>query len=161
MLRFIVIQALLFYMGVDQIFYQLLNQLAIFFFSSHTYILEQIQAPRLIVYHWVSISFCEFYPNFDLDWLIKILNNLDESIHQSFNQKIPSIFCVCSIINDSLVLCTWPEDPEDTKFKIIRIVHGFMAAKRITVVGKHTALTNCSSTHAVEQLHWNCMHIVV
>jgi hypothetical protein len=52
------------------------------------------------------------------------LNNLDESMHQSFNQKTPSIFSVCSIINDSLVLCTWAEDPEDTYFKIIRFVHG-------------------------------------
>jgi hypothetical protein len=55
--------SLITYMGVDQIFYQLLNQLAIVFFFPHTYILEQIQAPRLIVY----LSFCEFYPNFDLD----------------------------------------------------------------------------------------------
>ncbi len=68
------------------------------FFFPLTHMRKQIQAPRLIVYLWVSISFCEFYPSFDLDWLIKILNNLDESIHQSFNQKTPSSmihwFCV-------------------------------------------------------------------
>jgi len=78
--------------------------------------------------------------------LIKILNNLDESIHQSFNQKIPSIFCVCSIINDSLVLCTWAEDPEDTKFKIIRFVHGFMAAKGLQL-GENTPLLQIAPLH--------------
>jgi hypothetical protein len=41
--------SLIIYIGVDQIFYQLLNQLAIVFFSL-THMRKQIQAPRLIVY---------------------------------------------------------------------------------------------------------------
>ncbi len=43
-------------------------------------------------------------------------------------------------------LCTWAEDPEDTKFKIIRFVHGFMAAKGLQL-WENTPLLQIAPLH--------------